>query len=463
VGVPQEGRPAAAGAEERAGLDSSPCSRRGSACRSDGQEADCKAKEQADRKAKEEADCITTEQEEADRTAKEQADSKAAEEGDHWARHGEEEDEADCKAKDQADREAKEEADHKANEEEAGPQLPRRTKIVFFVRHAQSQWNRSLNTVKNPERLFRDPSQALPIIYGGVGLGAQIGQSFVQQGLCDHKLSKDGEEQARRLCEHVARERHKTKLEQNDQPPQVDCEDTPDRRTYYELFFNESLRVYCSPMLRAIQTAHLALRADAGWGPLVLLKDAREVKGSWAERDCVGEAEGRGIVERAMRECHLPGLAERVDWARSDCQEGRWWSDSPESDEEVDRRLDALLRRLLDEDEAPSCICVTHSNLIRRLMMRKGDVGGEDNGNVGQEGGEEAAGRGEDALSRTWSWELPTVKVGTFQRAKVEKLMNCGVLGVRFARERQGWVARDVCMMFGSQFEGDPVEAQSGS
>lgn len=318
---------------------------------------------------------------------------------------------------------------------------------MFFVRHAQSKWNRHLEDIRRAPQILSDPSQAKPALQGAVALTKEISQGLIQEGHTDHKLSELGEKQARELRAAMAEEAQQKGR---------------DRPAYYEHLLT-GLPVYCSPMLRAVQTAHLALPEDAGWGPIILLKDAREVFSNWAERDCVGVVAGRGIVERAMQECELPGLAERVDWSQSDCEEGQWWSATVEAEYAVNERLDALLRRLLDEDKGKSCICVTHSNLIRRLMMRHGAVGCEAPG-PGPMGGLEVPLVREpssrfDLAARSFtsetSWEELHCTPAMLQRCKVEKLQNCGVLGVRFVRERQGWVARDVSMMFGSKLEPD--------
>lgn len=371
-------------------------------------------------------------------------------------------------------------------------------KFVFFVRHAQSDWNRHLNDLKKGEQILNDPMQAAPALQGAFALAGEISQGLLQDGHTDHKLSELGQSQALHLHDLLAHERRSLVVGVSSGSSIA----APERPVFYEQFFSGSPSVFCSPLLRAVQTAHLALPMEAGWGDLVLVKDAREVFSNWAERDCIGGAEGRGLIERATRECDLPGLSERIDWSRSDCDEGRWWSDCIEGEDAVNERLDALVKRLLDEDGSRSCICVTHSNLIRRLMMRYGAVGDSevraevetgpslsaDTQNVGvgtnsracpfgvggtvgiaetmaeveetdTAGNAAAAGQlpllGSSFCS-DMSWERLNHTPIDLQRCKVEKLQNCGMIGVRFVKELKGrWVAHDVCMMFGSKLESD--------
>jgi broad specificity phosphatase PhoE len=321
----------------------------------------------------------------------------------------------------------------------------RRDKYVYLVRHAQSTWNRHMEDIRRAPSILSDPSQARSALQGAVALTRELSHGLlVQEGHTDHKLSELGETQAQQLGQI---------LSSRDMLPEME------RRIYYDNLFGKDVPIFCSPMLRAVQTAHLALPEDAGWGPMVLLKDAREVFNNWAERDCVGGAEGRGIVQRAMAECGLPGLERRVDWSRSDCEQGRWWSEATEAEDSVNERLDSLLRKLLDEDEAKSCVCVTHSNLIRRLLMRYGAVGSDPDGSTSDDGTLSVRDGFAMSFTSDGSWEELNCTPTTLQRCKVEKLQNCGVLGVHFVKRNQSWVARDVCMMFGTKLEHDMVES----
>merc|ERR1711920_590620 len=110
-------------------------------------------------------------------------------------------------------------------------------------------------------------------------------------------------------------------------------------------------------------------------------------------------------------------------------------------------RISALVQRLLDGDPSESCLCVTHSNLIRMLMMRYGAVGGRAERDPATEGFTEG---GEE------EWHQLDCASDTLQQTKTKKLQNCGMLGVRFKRASQGdWEATDICLMFDSVLEGD--------
>jgi len=330
-----------------------------------------------------------------------------------------------------------------------------REKFVFLVRHAQSRWNVQLEKVSKYSQIGTNLAQAGTVIGGAAVLTKEIGQGLFMNGYTDHELSEKGVQQAQALQEAIVEE-HAAEGDR--------CEA---QSVYYKRFLGaleEGLPVYSSPMLRALQTAHLALPAEAGWGSIVLLKDAREVLNTLAERDCVGAAVDEGIVERAMDVCTLPGLDNRVDWSASDC-EGQWWSSDAESEHGINERMHSLLQRLLEDDQS-SCVCVTHSNLIRRLMMRYGAVDSKDRKlTLDSEFIEEFLVDSSivsqcSVVQPSWaddagSWEVVDSSAQSIQRTKVDKLQNCGVLGVRFAFEDQQWLARDVCLMFNSQFQSD--------
>lgn len=256
-----------------------------------------------------------------------------------------------------------------------------------------------------------------------------------------------------------------------------------------------------------------------------MLKDARECFSLRLMRDCVGArgAVGTHIIDRAMSMGQeLPGLDHRVD--ASDCLE-KWWSDEPETEVEIEARLKTLWRRLLVEDGDDSCVLVTHSNLIKALLMH---VGGVDDGceqatprkqlggsyqsaqqapdaasTCGYGGAVGVAARreswkreedvptglgtpGQDSWGEsdfdegengTSSWQVVARSCGVLRSLKVERLQNCGVLGLRCVLEpppprlcpevdggwidlddspaadaslESHWVARDALLMFDS-------------
>lgn len=329
--------------------------------------------------------------------------------------------------------------------------VQRQEKFIFLVRHAQSRWNVQLENVSKYPQIARNPAQAGAVINGVAALTKDIGQGLFMHGCTDHPCSSKGEEQAQALRRAIGQEQeHDKEVKKKNKEASGRLES---ESSYYQRFLHclhNQFPIYCSPMLRALQTAHLALPVDVGWGPIVLLKDAREVLSTRAERDCVGEAEGEDIVKRAMDVCELPGLSDRVDWEKSDCQ-GQWWSSDAENEEGINERMHALVQRLLEEDQRSSCICVTHSNFIRRFMMRYGAVRSctevcVDKG-LSMSSGE--------LRESTDSWEVVEDSSRLIQRTKVDKLQNCGVLGVCFSFEDDQWNVRDVCLMFDSQFESD--------
>jgi len=227
-----------------------------------------------------------------------------------------------------------------------------------------------------------------------------------------------------------------------------------------------------------LQTAHLALPEEDGWGSITLLKDARERFRFVFERDCLGIGVGGSIAERAVAQLRmdvvadLPALKRHIDV--TDCAQ-KWWSEEPETDEQVEARLKNLWRRLLDEDAADSCVLVTHSNLIKALIMQFGVID-EDSA-----GGDSCSSRGPDefcvdakdcdedddvdafvplpprpptrsasapasttATMATASqerdddaanWQVVHSGPQALWRLKVDRLQNCGVLGLRCVLE----------------------------
>jgi broad specificity phosphatase PhoE len=275
---------------------------------------------------------------------------------------------------------------------------------------------------------------------------------------------------------------------------------------FYDRFLRHRQQIYCSPLLRALQTAHLALpEEDDGWGSIKLLKDARERFSLRIERDCLGAEVGSHIIDRAMQMSQeLSGLEHRVD--ATDCDQ-KWWSDEPESEADIGARLKNLWRKLLAEDNSDSCVLVTHSNLIKALLMYFGEVDANEMEQKPESEGEfvtETAGiplgsrrrlddspldleRGESDASgdsdleerdmmETTSWQVVARSSETLRRFKIDRLQNCGVLGLRCVVEsptqkphpevdgwihldehstepyvaKPRWVARDALLMFDS-------------
>lgn len=266
-----------------------------------------------------------------------------------------------------------------------------REKYVFLVRHAQSTWNRHIDTVKT----LRSCSPGDVSIKDVLSRAAHLMTKEVWHR--DHPLSEEGARQAVALRQRVAalRQRepalHIDKASPSTMPaPRLQAYPVVERptlrpcgcltdggtereRRYYDAFLAERQQIYCSPLLRALQTAHLALPEEDGWGSIKLLKDARERFSFVFERDCLGTGVGAHIVDRAVHMLgqDLDSLRKRVDAA--DC-ESKWWSDEPESDAQLEARLVSLWHHLMEEDCSDSIVLVTHSNLIKALLMRFGGV-----------------------------------------------------------------------------------------
>lgn len=256
------------------------------------------------------------------------------------------------------------------------PAAPRE-KYVFLVRHAQSTWNRGVDLVKTLQNRSLEGMSVKDVVTRATGL---ITREAWER---DHPISEEGLRQTAELRHKISAMQtrlassHGEAGEANEVEGGSSGSDHPAEvsereRRYYDSFLARRQQIYCSPLLRALQTAHLVMPEDDGWGSIKLLKDARELLRWVFERDCLGTGVGAHIVDRAMQMgWELPGLQYRVD--ATDCDQ-KWWSDEPETEAEVEARLQALWRRLLEEDGDDSCVLVTHSNLIKALLMRFGGV-----------------------------------------------------------------------------------------
>lgn len=239
-----------------------------------------------------------------------------------------------------------------------------REKYVFLVRHAQSTWNQNVEMVKNIPRVSFHATSLKKVVSQAHSL---LAHEMWQK---DHPLSAEGAQQTEALRQKIKAQRMRQGFE-----PQSERE-----QRYYDSFFSLQKQIYCSPLRRALQTACLALPEQDGWGAITLLKDARERFSFVFERDCLGEEVGGHIVDGAVKMGQemgqeLPGIRQRVD--ATDCAQ-QWWNEQPETEAEVDVRLHALWRRILVEDCHDSCVLVTHSNLIKALLMRFGGLDEEE-------------------------------------------------------------------------------------
>lgn len=375
--------------------------------------------------------------------------------------------------------------------QEPAPPAPRE-KFLFLVRHAESTWNRQVDLIKTVRHLPLEHMSVKDVMTGA----AHIMVKEVWNK--DHPISEEGMVQTKELRSKIqqalsmkeegfnaflqSRNRAGSSFEavgENGVPEDVTEEAADELKRmnrYYETFFSGQRTVYCSPLLRALQTALLALPSER-WGQIKLLKDAREHFNNTLQRDCLGIGIGEEFLERvAQMSVYLPGtydlksLKDRID--ATDCEE-QWWSDQPETQAELDSRLTTLWHRLLDEDEHDSCVLVTHSNLIKAIVMRFGG---------GFEGKTEASpsacradvtlGPGQDDshlqgcteqldIESSMSWQMIEGGPEALRQLKVERLQNCGVLGLRCVLEdpdqesldNEGWVAlRDNCKSGGASW-----------
>eukprot|EP00927_Polykrikos_kofoidii_P077981 TRINITY_DN74861_c0_g1_i1.p1 TRINITY_DN74861_c0_g1~~TRINITY_DN74861_c0_g1_i1.p1 ORF type:complete len:469 (-),score=73.26 TRINITY_DN74861_c0_g1_i1:111-1451(-) len=355
-----------------------------------------------------------------------------------------------------------------------------REKYIFLVRHAESTWNQNVDLVKALPTISFQAMSFKDVVSRAAHLMAK------EMWNRDHPISQHGARQAEMLRQKIAASR---------------SYETERERRYYDSFATARKQdgpVYSSPLLRAVQTAHLTLQERDGWGPIKLIKEARERFRFVFERDCLGTGVGAQIVDRATNMCeNLHGLRDRVD--ATDCAQ-KWWSDDPETDAGLDARLTALWKKLFEESGDESCVLVTHSNLIKALLMRFGgleegedmeEIGNDDEvavqrrqhlqGSAGAEAlqGDDSDDTETDEEATGKCWQFVDGGSECMRRLKVERLQNCGVLGLRCVLEapplqpypevdgwvdidahlaastdqgglEQMWIAKDAMLMFDS-------------
>lgn len=368
-----------------------------------------------------------------------------------------------------------------------------REKYIFLVRHAQSTWNGKVDLVKTVRYSPLEDINMKDVVSSAAQLMAEMWHR-------DHPISPEGVSQIEEMKKRIDQQ---LELEddglQNEGPELMSSSiassgsgqssgssrrgERPDAEArrehqFYSNFLRVRQQIYCSPLLRALQTAHLLFPKTEHWGSIKLLKDARERFNCSIERDCLGQAIGPNIVTRAMQICQdMEGLDKRVD--TSNCEE-KWWSESPETEQEVDARLCSLWTQLLEEDREGSCVLVTHSNLIKALLMRFGVVDESfiftgSHRSTREDEPEERLPAGtprfqeddsEEEPNPISSWQVVRDGPSALRQLKVERLQNCGVLGVRCVSSRppptpvedgeytvvapHHWVAKDALLMFGS-------------
>jgi len=105
----------------------------------------------------------------------------------------------------------------------------------------------------------------------------------------------------------------------------------------------------------------------------------------------------------------------------SNCTQ-KWWSDEAETHADLEVRLRSLWRQLLVEDTEETCVLVTHSNLIKAMLMQFTET--------------EAAitspcsGDRPDQVSSS-AWQVVSSDSDSLRQLKIDRLQNCGVLGLR--------------------------------
>ena len=190
------------------------------------------------------------------------------------------------------------------------PHSSSRFKWLFLVRHAQSRWNQATGRLQGSFKKMMDGGTAAAASedpLAGSGALAADSNSFSQNvnGMLkaittvDHGLSEAGKQQAEALsrillaarAEHAASEgRSSESSEGLAVGALLNC-----------------TKIYCSPLLRAITTAHIAFglgrhRAICEGG-ITLLADAREQKGKRGllSLDAVRGAGGQSQIDAALR------------------------------------------------------------------------------------------------------------------------------------------------------------------
>lgn len=345
---------------------------------------------------------------------------------------------------------------------------PPREKFVFLVRHAQSTWNANVDLMKGCSAWtwrslgcsgmsgssswapgsFAPPERPERSVKDVMAQAASLVAHDVWNR--DHPISREGLRQTEALRGKIASRREECTgpVEQCHAEVMDNSVAAGEReRRYYDTFLGSRRRcIYSSPHLRALQTAHLVLPEEDGWGSITLLKEARECFRFKFERDCLGAGVGGSIVDRAGlhlgTDAHLASLQSRVD--ACDCEK-QWWSEEPETEGDLEARLEVLWRRLLDEDGEDSCVLVTHSNLIKALLMRFGGVGDCETLAATDAGGGEGCGDASSThddgtvlledVEEEASWQVVHDGPEALRQLKVRRLQNCGVLGLRCVLE----------------------------
>jgi broad specificity phosphatase PhoE len=287
-------------------------------------------------------------------------------------------------------------------------------KYVFLIRHAQSRWNVVMNAVKG-----------FDLITFATSLG--------ETGDVDHGLSEVGIGEVEELRERIQKEMDSSNgklLVRTSESSGAPKRSLQDERFYAAFKQAKAWSILCSPMRRAVQTANRALPSEDGWSKIHLMKEAKELRNFTWELDCGSSPDNVGSAIAA-------GAELGKDTVRVDTQEceSQWWNDAADTAEEQEQQLSALVERLVTAPGG-STILVTHSNVIRRLAELLSEKLAES----------DSKGR---FLEVNPGREMPQA----LSNARVSKLRNCGVLGLRFRRFQSEWLVDDARLLFDSEFE----------
>lgn len=215
------------------------------------------------------------------------------------------------------------------------------TNYVFLVRHGESRWNEAQNACNVCGMLSE----------------------------CDHGLSDEGREQARGLRKQTM-------------SMKVDVEECIFKDSFKLPWVQRYLApdlVITSPFTRAMQTAIIALEdITKKTGLLKVMWLPREVKTSTMSMDSTGSKRGEDLREHLRQS--LDEFYQQSAWddwlgpamKRMDFENVQkdWWSEQPDTPEEVSERIDKLLENLVSGRKDSSTILVGHSNFYRALFRR---------------------------------------------------------------------------------------------
>jgi broad specificity phosphatase PhoE len=213
---------------------------------------------------------------------------------------------------------------------------------IFLIRHGESRWNQAQSSCN---------------------VCGMLSES-------DHGLSDTGREQSEQLGKTLANV--KKDLQYGSLQAARAWE-----RPWLERALSSSV-VVCSPFTRALQTAIIALEdiLREQTGALKVSGCAREVKTSVCSMDSIGSLKGKELRENLRSELSLfykdevfdswlAAALQRVDFADVETE---WWSETPDSQDEIKARLGSLMDLLTANGNGSSSIVVGHSNIFREMF-----------------------------------------------------------------------------------------------